>query len=504
MNKLGAQDDLVDIHKVIIMNKTITRRDSIKTIGLAAGSVALAGSGCSSGKDAHHKRPNILFFFPDQHRFDWTELNGALPLRTPNLKALTNRGVRFTNAVCPSPLCAPVRASIASGKEYGRCGVAGNLVDYPVEQTTFYTLLRDSGYHVTGCGKFDLRKPSYSWGRDGKQIVNGIDYMSRWGFSAGIDNSGKWDGYRSYRNKHTCPYYVYLEEKGLAEVHIDDFTQRKGRNFENTDPTPLPDEAYVDNWIARNGLDLIRSAPPGKPWFLQVNFNGPHDPMDITKSMKSRWQGIRFPQPDGCESFTPEKHIEIRQNYSAMVENIDRWLGVYMEELESCGELDNTLIVFSSDHGEMLGDHDRWAKTVPYQPSVSVPMVIGGPGVRWNAACAAPATTLDLTATFLDYADAAVPADMDSRSMKPFLAGNSAWRRDYVLSGLGQWRMVFDGRYKLVRGFDVDEKRVDAKKPAQHDPVLLFDLKDDPLENVDLAAKAPDRVEQLTEALQGE
>ncbi|MFC1574083.1 sulfatase, partial [Candidatus Latescibacterota bacterium] len=328
------------------------------------------------------KRPNILYFFPDQHRFDWTGLNESLPVRTPHLDRLAKRGVYFPKAICPSPLCAPSRAALASGKEYGRCGVPNNFTNnYPIEQTTFYTKLRDSGYHVMGCGKFDLRKKSKSWGRDGRQFVDGICYTERWGFSDAVDNSGKWDGYGSYNKGNVCPYYAYLEEHGLAQVMIDDFLARRGKNYENTDPTPLPDEGYVDNFIGRTGLELIDRAPKDSPWFLQVNFNGPHDPMDITKCMKDRWRGVEFPQPNRCKQFSPEKHVDIRQNYTAMIENIDRWLGMYVDVLENSGELDNTIIVFSSDHGEMLGDHNRWAKVVPYQPSVGVPLVIGGPGV---------------------------------------------------------------------------------------------------------------------------
>jgi len=92
-------------------------------------------------------------------------------------------------------LCAPSRACLAAGKEYDRCGVGSNGDNYPVEQTTFYTLLRESGYHVMGCGKFDLRKPAKSWGCDGKHRVDGKCYLDLWGFSDGIDNGGKLDGW---------------------------------------------------------------------------------------------------------------------------------------------------------------------------------------------------------------------------------------------------------------------------------------------------------------------
>ena len=90
-------------------------------------------------------RPNILFFFPDQHRFDWTSMNSQVPDITPNLKRLAGRGVHFTNALSPAPVCAPARACLASGKTYANCGVAGNGNPYPLKQATFYSLLRQAG-----------------------------------------------------------------------------------------------------------------------------------------------------------------------------------------------------------------------------------------------------------------------------------------------------------------------------------------------------------------------
>ena len=116
-------------------------------------------------------RPNILFFFPDQFRYDWLGMHPDIPVRTPNLEKLGARGVRFTHAVTPSPLCAPARARLAAGKEYARCRVPQNDVDYPLDQVTVYTLLRQSGYHVLGCGKFDLNKGSQDWGLDGKTLL---------------------------------------------------------------------------------------------------------------------------------------------------------------------------------------------------------------------------------------------------------------------------------------------------------------------------------------------
>ncbi|NQT83963.1 sulfatase-like hydrolase/transferase, partial [bacterium] len=227
--------------------------------------------------------------------------------------------------------------------------------------------------------------------------------------------------------------------------------------------------------------------PTNKPWFLVANFTGPHGPMDITDRMYKRWQGIDFPQPNNCKKFGPPTHVKIRRNCSAMVENIDRWLGIYIEELKKRGELDNTIIVYSSDHGEMLGDHNRWGKSVPYQPSVGIPMIIWGPGVVKSVVSDALVSLMDLNATFLDYANIPRPQYMDSISMRPLLEGKSSSHREYVLSGLNKWRMVFDGQYKLIltRG----------KKP------VLYDLVNDPLENQDIADRKPIHVKRLTELI---
>ena len=425
-------------------------------------------------------RPNILFFFPDQLRFDWTGSNPNVPVRTPNLDQLEREGVKFTNAICPSPLCAPCRAAIASGKEYDRCRVPSNQVDYPLDQTTVYQLLRDSGYHVLGCGKFDLHKATRDWGLDGKRLLR------EWGFADGIDNEGKWDGVGSGQDAPRGPYLQFLEERGLRQMHLDDFAKRQGHK-DAAFPTALPDDAYCDNWLAQNGLDLLRAVPAGEPWFIQINFTGPHDPWDITESMTELYRGVSFPEPNGNDQFDLERHHAVRRNYSAMVENIDRWVGVFMKELEARGELDNTLIAFSSDHGEMLGDHNGWGKGTPYQPSVGVPLVISGPGVKEGLVCELPTTILDLTATFLECAGLSVPDDMDSLSLRALLAGETRAHRDCVVSGLAQWRLAFDGRYKLIQGFEDEE--------------VLYDFEEDPLEKQNVIGTAQGEAERLAEHL---
>jgi arylsulfatase len=459
-----------------------TRREFLKSIGGAAAfsaSVSILAAREQTSRGVITACPNILFFFPDQHRFDWLGTNLNLPVRMPNLDRLAKNGVLFTRAFCPSPLCAPSRACLASGREYDHCRVPNNGYDYPLDQSTFYGMLRDSGYHVAGVGKFDLHKKTLDWGLDGSRLVK------EWGFSEGIDNAGKWDAIRSGATEPKDPYMAYLHRRGLAEMHVADFRNR--RSYADTFPTPLPEEAYCDNWLANNGLQLLRKFPEDRPWFLMVNFVGPHGPMDVTERMRQRWQGIDLPQPNNCKQFDAATHVKIRRNYSAMVENIDRWLGIYIDEVEKRGELDNTLIIYSSDHGEMLGDHDRWGKSVPYQPSIGVPLIVWGPDVARGLVTDALVSTMDLTATFLEYAHIARPDGMDSISLRPLLGRKKRSHREYVLSGLNKWRMVFDGRFKLIQ--------TEGKSP------VLYDLSKDALENENIADRAAEHVRRLAKCI---
>lgn len=427
------------------------------------------------------RRPNFLFLLPDQHRPDWLGVNPDLPLRTPNLDRLAANGVRFTRAFCNSPLCAPSRACLASGKGYEHCGVVNNGQDYPLDQPTYYQALRDVGYRVAGVGKFDLHKAVLDWNLDGSRL------LAQWGFTEGIDNEGKLDGSNSFRRAGVPkgPYLAYLHRRGLADVYVQEHEGREQHLGAYT--TAMPDDGYCDNWVAENGLGLLRQFPKDQPWHLVVNFAGPHDPMDVTPAMRERWQGVDFPLPHANDHPDREGLLRNRQNYAAMIDNIDRHLGEFIDLVRERGEIDNTIVVYSSDHGEMLGDHNRWGKSVWYGPSVGVPLIIAGPGVREGVVSDALVSLQDLAAMFVDYASAEPMPGMDARSLRSLLSGRAEVHRPYVIAGLNDWRMVFDGQHKLVT------------RPGE--PPILFDLENDPLEDVNCAAEHPAIAAQLRAAL---
>jgi arylsulfatase A-like enzyme len=481
------------------------------------GDVPEMPSGTDDTPTAPSDAPNVLFFFPDQHRHDWIGAAGTVPVRTPTLDRLARRGVRFTNAVCPAPVCAPSRGCLATGLEYDRNPVTGNADDLPTDARTYFRRLRDeAGYHVMGCGKFDLHKGSFSWG------VDGTDRLDAWGFSDGVDNAGKIDGVlslawdehptrldldpatvreRAYEagisgtGRPAEPYTAFLDERGLLSEYVRGYRDG-GRAW----TWSFPEAAYIDNWIARRGLELLEDAPGDRPWHLVVNFAGPHPPFDVTERMHGRHRDpdLAFPAPvEADDGEDAPDHAEIRRNYAAMIENIDRWLGEYLDALEARGEREDTLVVFASDHGEMLGDHGRWGKGRPRQPSVGVPMVAAGPGVAPRSPVDSPVSALDLHETFLDYAGLGTDNSTDSRTLRSVLEGRTDDHRDCVLAGLDDWRLVFDGRYKLVTGWTPGR---DDHVPAGT-PGALFDLETDPDEAENLIDDRPGVVGRLEERL---
>ena len=170
-----------------------------------------------------------------------------------------------------------------------------------------------------------------------------------------------------------------------------------------------------------------------------------------------------------------------------MCENIDTRIGEIIEAVKIRGELENTLIVFSSDHGEMLGDHDRWGKHVPYQASAGIPLIIAGLDTKKNQTTEALTSLIDISATFLDYAGLEKLPQMEARSLRPVLTGKTKKHREVLHSALEEWRLVWDGRYKLVEGYNRE--------------TALYDLQKDPLENQNLVTSEKDLAARLRKHL---
>jgi arylsulfatase len=465
------------------------------------------------------KRPNILFVQSDQQRPEWVEMNPEIPVRTPRLRELAQRGRWLTNAICPSPVCGPSRACLVAGQEYDHTQVWGNDTYPPEDLLKYHPRLRDeAGYHVMGVGKHHIGNNQSGNPPKHHRGVEGRTGIEPWGFSDAMFNGGLNQSAILMRRNDMIPqdtYMTFLHERGLAEEHIADYARRNEEGvWTATFPTTLPDDAYFDTWITGNALTLLDRAPADRPWYLEVNLQNPHHPWDVTASMHKwyREPTVDFPPPlYNTEDITQATHQEIRRNWAATVEHLDQCLGRLVDWLDQRGELDNTIIVYSSDHGEMLGDYHQWQKLSPLQSSIGVPLIIAGPGVSQRDADAAPMTTVDLTASFLEWAGLTPGAELDSQSLVSYLGGHSDHHRDLVFSGLSGWRLVSDGRFKLVRGYDPAKRTGgdnfepmhmpadETRRVWRERPQLLFDMEDN--EKDDVSVEHPEVFSRLSAAL---
>ncbi len=395
--------------------------------------------------------PNILFLFPDQWRWDFLGCGEErIPVRTPNIDALAARGVRFTQCRSNSPVCAPARACLVQGLGYDRCGVPDNSVDTDANLPNYMKQLQAAGYQTAGCGKFDLFKPTRFRGLEGW-----TDRLGTIGFDRGYDQSGKMDCARNGWPEPQDFYAAHLHKQGLMEQHAQDYKRRwqiKESGAIGAWPSPLPTADHTDEFTAANALRLLDELSTDQPWYLWVNFPGPHDPFDAPPEYRRRYDDVDLPMPVRPDpEANADEVMHQRRGYTACCEHIDELCGRIIAKVAQRGELDQTLIIFASDHGEMLGDHGRWAKSVPQEGSMHVPLIAAGPGVAGaGRTCDGLVELIDLAATITESAGAQPVDGWDSRSLAPMFAGQTDRHRAITLSGLRDWRAAFDGRYKLI------------------------------------------------------
>ena len=447
-------------------------------------------------------RPNILFIMDDQHRFDWLGCAGADWVNTPNIDRLAQHGVRFTNCYTNAPVCAPARIALATGKQITRVGAMGNNAYLPLSAETYYQRLRNDNYYVGCVGKLDLAKP------DGYNGVNGDRPLAyAWGFTHPVEcegkmHAGQWGG------KVHGPYTAYLHERGQLNAFCADYEQRmrKGWSIDTRDSV-LATEDFEDAYIGRRAAQWIDEIPKDYPWHLFVSFVGPHDPFDPPTEYADRYREAPMPEPipsaeengdkpewvrrmaesRAKQGRTPEQIAEARRQYSAAVEQLDDEVGRILDALERSGQADNTYVIFTSDHGEMLGDHGLYTKSVPYESASHVPLIVAGPGITGGRTCDTMVELIDLSATICEMADVAPPHGMDARSIMPVLRGDSDRHRDEAVSMLNHFRSICDGRYKLVQHVNAGGE--------------LFDLAQDPAEQTNLIADLPDEAGRLGKRL---
>ena len=450
--------------------KTINRRDFLKLSGAAGVALAAGPRRLAAPQAAKPGRPNILVFLTDDHG-QWAQhAYGNSELKTPSMDRLAARGVRMTQAFTPCPVCSPARASFFTGRMPSQHGISDWLNDTQCPdnpglkgQTLISELLQKAGYHTGLVGKWHCgaeREPKPGFDR----------YFSYW--------------VSQYPHRGT-----------------QNFSDQGQHVVEEGQQSPLLTERVID-FLKSHKAD---AATREKPFFLFVGYVDTHSPhIEAPDDLVAQYQTATFhdipeEQPVACHGTVvearPKRPViehEKRAEYYAAVSSIDREIGKVLAALEANGQLDNTLIVYTGDHGLNCGQHGVWEKgnaTVPQnflEESVRIACTVSWPagGIQQNTVCEDLVNHCDLWATLLDVADATpdakTAADINSpgRSYLPQLRGHQAadWR-DAQISEYGNARMIRTKRYKLILRYPYEGVVF---------PNELYDLQSDPRETANV------------------
>jgi len=446
--------------------------------------------------------PNdILVLMTDQHRADWIGAFGADHVRTPSLDGLASEGAIFTQCMSSSPLCMPARASFLTGMYPHNFGMWDNIGRVHDVRGTYLYALRGVGYRTCHVGKSHL----YPHGR--KDLRNEEPYMHALGWDDILECTGP----LSTQNTQSI-LTDWMEDCGTYETFLADYRKRREVGMNKALwPSPLPDGKHMDDFIARTAVDYIVDSEVPQPLYLFVGLGGPHNPWDPperfdTFSAENMPDPLpRDPAPEWLNGaalehhqrmmghnrdITPEDWARVRSLYSARVEHVDYCMGQVLEAWWATRGKDSW-VLFWSDHGEMLGDKARCSKSVFYEASVRVPVILRPPAGQVEAvACDGLVSLPDLTATLLDIGGCeSVSPNVFGQSLSRVFQDPEAVGRSIAFSEVGERTMVFDGRWKLVLN-------------SRNEVLKLFDISEDPNESVNLAGR-PDTAE-VVGGLRGE
>jgi len=464
--------------------RPMKRRDFLKVGGSTA---ALTAATIRSRPHAsqHTAQPNILFLMTDQQRGDCLGCDGNSVIKTPNLDRLAHQGALFTKAYSGVPSCTPARSGILTGLSpwhHGMLGYGRVAHSYPVEMPL---ALRNSGYQTLGIGKMHWYPQRHLHGFH-KTILDESGRAETQGFES---------DYRAWFRKNAPEGMEY----NCTGIGWNDYRARV---------YVPPEDLHPTYWTAQVAVDFIESYSKPEPFFLKVSFARPHSPYDPPKRFMEAYREDEMPAPftgDWCGKHAPVESEDFnrwqgdlgiaqarrsRRGYYASISFIDEQIGRILSMLEKRGQLDTTLILFISDHGDMTGDHHIWRKTYAYEGSARIPFIVrphAALGGKRGITIDRPIEHRDILPTFLETAGQSVPGHLDGMSVLDLMRGNTGkWREaidmehDVCYSPSNHWNALTDGRYKYVYH-------------AQNGGEQLFDLREDPGELHDLATESGNR-----------
>ncbi len=427
---------------------------------------------------------NILFLMTDQQRWDAMGCSGGW-VNTPNLDRIADEGVRFSNCVTTSPLCVPARVALATGTYPHNNGVWGHIpYTVPANADNWMREIRKLGYRTSLFGKTHLH-PHHG----APDLRDKEDLLHAWG----LDDVDEIGGPRASM-RTTSHMTAQWENKGLLEAYREDFKERASDKPWVVRPSPLPLEDYYDVYVGQQATRYLSSYDRDEPWFCWVSWGGPHQPWDTPEPYASLYDPESMPPPATNDIDAPRPRGQIDQRFEGMkrypafetgevgamradyaggVSLIDDQIGEILAVIEERGELDRTVIAFTSDHGEMNGDHGLISKSNFYDGAVRVPLIVRTPGAEYSGIVNdSPAEIVDLGPTLVELAGGELEYRQVGKSLTGALDGSR--HRDDALSEIM-------GEFMLVN----DEWKIALNKEGE--TYMLFDRRNDPNEERNLA-----------------
>ncbi len=424
---------------------------------------------------------NILFIFVDQWRGDCIGAFGHPDVHTPNLNALTDRSISFSRAYAAAPSCIPARACVATGQTPYSCGFIGYqdgvVWDYP---STLMTRLRDNGYQTINVGKTHFYPQRAHLGFEINDIYDPIKNLSK--------------------HEFVSDYEQWLQKESGGNV--TDTASEFDANSLLYLPWMAEEHLHPTAWNANQAIHRLKHRDVTRPFFMQVGFHRPHPPYDPPYSFYDMYRDCdlegQIPYGDWCEEFAAttndisswygknnKKTLDtMRKAYYASITYVDYYIGKIMQHLSQQGLLDDTLIIFTSDHGELLGDHYMYRKISPFEGSAKIPFIVKPTkdmDVITGATYDTPISHYDIMPTCLSYAGIDIPNEVEGSSILRLLK-QQPFERDFIHgehSGYGNngWQYIMDNRYKYIWN------TMSGKE-------YLFDINLDPNECVNLAVNS--------------
>ena len=414
-------------------------------------------------------RPNVVLITTDQQRFDTISAAGNPHIRTPNLNWLADNGIRFSNAYTDCPICVAARATIMMGKHGHTMGLVSNAGKLVIDaETSLPGILTHAGYQTRAQGKMHFAPRRCNHGFEHMEILE--DY---------------------YR------YMAAHPEKGVPMDH------GLGQNVMEPGISTVDETNSLTHWTVDRSVDFLETRDDTRPFFLWTSFAKPHPPLDPCRSYWEMYRDRTMPTPvrgdwsatigdippgflasscclNMCHRFDEELMTDIRRAYYACITQIDYNLGILFSRLRELGLLDNTWIIFTSDHGEMLGDHHMGAKSVGLEGAAHVPMLVKAPGghgafddPRRGMVSDALVCLADVLPTVLAATGVELPGDAAIDGMDMVAAAAGGPRREVLHGECKGYHFVRQGAFKYCY-----EELGGGE--------LMFDLARDPKEEHDL------------------